>query len=148
MLRAVAVQNLNISKDIYDRLHKLTSNFLIQPLLTTVNHFLYVHIGFCTFTAVIRPNWGNYYNITNVNTALHLSQMERISGSHYFRHLPANPTLQHLPVTALSLYECKLVSSVFRGVNVGRIYSSVAQNVELDWSIQITWKHRASGKYD
>ena len=50
-----------------------TSNFLIQPLLTTVDSFLYVHIRFRIFRVVIWTNWNNYYNITNVPTTLHLN---------------------------------------------------------------------------
>ena len=51
-----------------------TSNFLTQ---FTVHYFLYVHIRFRTFRIATRPNWNNYYNITNVPTTLYLSQMKR-----------------------------------------------------------------------
>ena len=42
----MAVQTPNVSKDTCDCLHKLTSDFLIQPLLAAVHPFLYVHIGY------------------------------------------------------------------------------------------------------
>ena len=43
-------------------------------------------------------------------------------------------------LTALFLGECKLVfCSVLQHVYVGRIYSSIAQNLKFDWSVQVTW---------
>ena len=68
------------------------SNFLILPLLTTIHSFLYVHIRFRTFRIAIKPNWNNYYNISNVPTTLYLSQMKRISSWQYFLDLFTNPT--------------------------------------------------------
>ena len=141
----MAFQKPNISNDIYEYFHYLTCDFLIQSLLTTVQPLLYAHIGFWTFRITIRTNWNNYYNITNVSTALHLSQMKRFSGSHCFFHLFTNSASQQLPITALSVHECKLVCSVFWRVEVGRIYSSIAQNLKFDWSLNITWKRRATG---
>ena len=41
-----------------------------------------------------------------------------------------------------SLFECKLVCLV----DIGRIYSLVTQNLQLDWSIPITWERNAAGK--
>ena len=132
----------------YDYLHYLTCDFLIQPLLTTVQPFLYGHICFWTFRITIRTNWNNYYNITNVPTALHLSQMKRFSGSHYFLHLFTNSASQQLPITALSVHKCRLVCSVLWRVEIGRIYSSITQNLKFNWSLNITWKRRATGKRD
>ena len=132
----------------YDYLHYLTCDVLIQPLLITVQPFLYAHIGFWTFRITIRTNWNSYYNTTNVPTALHLSQMKRFSGSLYFFHLFTNSALQQLPITALSVHKCKLVCSVLWRVEVGRIYSSITQNLKFDWSLNITWKRRATGKRD
>ena len=78
----------------------------------------------------------------------HLSEMKRISGFHYFLYMFTNLTSQHVLVTTLSLfYEGKLVCSVLRRVDLGRIYSSIAQDLKLDWWTQITWKHEASGEY-
>ena len=31
-------------------------------------------------------------------------------------------------------------------VDIRRIYSSIAQNLKFDWSIQISWKRKAAGK--
>ena len=73
-------------------------------------------VGFWMLRIAIRPIWINCYNITNVRTRLHLIQMKRMSDSHYFLHL------------------------------IGRIYSSIAQNLKFDWSIQITWKCKDAGK--
>ena len=76
----------------------------------------------------------------------HLSEMKRISGFHYFLYMFTNLTSQHVLVTTLSLfYEGKLVCSVLRRVDLGRICSSIAQDLKLDWLTQITWKHEASG---
>ena len=73
--------------------------------------------------------------------------MKRISGSHYFLHLFANPTRQHLRVATLSLCECELVfCSVLRRVYIGRIYISMAKDSKFHRSIQVTWKRRAIGK--
>ena len=114
-----------------------TSNFLIQPLLTTAQSFLYVQIRFRTFRIAITPSLNNYYNITNIPTTLYLSQMKRISCSHYFIY-------SQIWLTALSLFECKLVFClVLRRVYVGRIYSSIAKDLKFDWPIQVTWKQRA-----
>ena len=71
--------------------------------------------------------------------------MKRIFGSLYFLHLFTNSTSQFHPVIALSLYECMLVCSVLWRVDVGTIYGSIAQNLKLDWSIQVTWKYRVIG---
>ena len=40
------------------------------------------------------------------------------------------------------------IYSVHRRMCVGRIYNSIAQNVKLSWSIQVTSKRRAIGKSD
>ena len=40
----------------------------------------------------------DYNNTTNTPTRLHLSEMKRISGSHYFIYMFANLTSQHVPV--------------------------------------------------
>ena len=88
-----------------------TSDFLIQQVITKVHSFLYVHIGFWTFRIDLRPNWNNYCNISNVPITLHVSQMKRISGSHYFIYLFKHWTLQHRPMATLSLSECKSVTS-------------------------------------
>ena len=122
------MQNWNISKNICNCLHKLTSDWMLR--------------------IAIRPNWNNYYNIANVLTTLHLSQMKRISSSHYFFHLFTNSTSQHVPMTALSLCKYKLVCSVLQRVDIGRIYSLNAQILKFDWSTQILWKHKAAGKSD
>ena len=42
--------------------------------------------------------------------------------------------------------ECKLVCSVLWRVDLGRIYSSTAQNLKFYWSITIMWKRKAAGK--
>ena len=85
-VRTVTVQKQNISQDTCHCLHSW------QPLLTTVLSFLDVHIRFRTFRIVVRPNWNNYYNITNVSTKLWQNQMKTISGSHCFLHLFTNLT--------------------------------------------------------
>ena len=72
--------------------------------------------------------------------------MKRISGFHGLLLLLTNLTSQHLPVTALFLFECKLVCSVLRGVDTRRIYSSIAPYLKFYRSIQITWKRKAAGK--
>ena len=41
-------------------------------------------------------------NITNVPTTLHLSQVKRIPGFHYFLYLSTNSTSQRAPVSTLS----------------------------------------------
>ena len=51
-------------------------------------------------------------------------------------------------MTAQSLFECKLVCSVFQRIDIGRIYSLIALKLKFDWSIQITWKRKAAGKSD
>ena len=45
---------------------------------------------------VVRPILNNYYNTTNAPTRLHLSEMKRISGSHYFFYVFTNLTSQSL----------------------------------------------------
>ena len=40
----------------------LSTNYLIQPLLTSVHSYLYVHIRLRIFRMAIRPNWNNCYN--------------------------------------------------------------------------------------
>ena len=40
------------------------------------------------------------------------------------------------------------VCSVFRPVDIRRIYGLFAQNLKFDWSIQITWKRKAAGNSD
>ena len=50
-------QKRNINKDICDCLHKLTSNFSIEPVLTTVYPFLSVHTGFRILIIAIISNW-------------------------------------------------------------------------------------------
>ena len=78
-----------------------------------------------------------------------MCQMKRISGSHYFPHLFTNSTSVHPSLTALSLAECKLTfCSVLQRVYVGRIYSSIAQNLKFDWSVQVTWRGGAAVKSD
>ena len=110
--------------------------------LATVHPFLYVHIGFWILRIVIRPNWNNYHNITNAPTSFHLSQIKRISGSHYLLLLFTNSALQHVPVpNYISLLECKLVYSVLRHVDIGRIYSSITQSFKFDWSIYRSCRH-------
>ena len=59
-----------------------------------------------------------------------------------------NSTSQHVSVTTLSLFECKLVCWVLRRVDIGIIYSLIAQNLKFNWSILITWKRKAAGKSD
>ena len=99
--------------------------------------------GFRTFRIAIKANWNNYYNISNVLTSLYLSQMKRISGSHYFLDLFTNPTNCYLLLRCTHLREWKLVfCSVFRRVHVRRIYSLIAKDLKFDWSIQVTWKRR------
>ena len=44
----------------------IASDALIQPLLTTVHHFLYVRFGFWILRIAIRLTWNIYYNITNL----------------------------------------------------------------------------------
>ena len=78
--------------------------------LATVHPFIYVHIGFWILTIAIRPNWNSYHNITNAPTSLHLSQIKRISDSHYFLLLFTNSTLQHVPVTKLHISASMQVS--------------------------------------
>ena len=34
---------------------------------------------------------------------------------------------------------------MLRRVDLGRIYSSIAQDLKFDWSTQITWKSEAAG---
>ena len=78
-----------------------------------------------------------------------MSQMKRISGSHHFPHLFTNSTSVHPSLTALSLAECKLTFClVLQRVYVGRIYSSTAQNLKSDWSVQVTWSGAAALKSD
>ena len=101
-------------------------------------------IRFLKFRMAIRPNWDKFYNMTNLPTTLHLSQMKQVSGSHYFLCPFTDLTLLHFPVTVLSLREWKLVRSVLRHIDVGRIYSSIARNLNFDWSIQVMWKRRAT----
>ena len=71
--------------------------------------------------------------------------MKRSSGPDYFLHLfttgPSDRTCKW------SLHEFKLICSVLRRVDVGKIYSLIAQNLKFDWSIQITWKPKASDKH-
>ena len=46
----------------------------------------------------------------------------------------------------ISFYECKLVfvfCSVLWRLDLGRIYSYIAQKLKFDWSTQITWKRQA-----
>ena len=109
---------------------------MIQPLLTTVHYFLYVQIRFRTFRIATTPSWNNRNNITNVPTKLYPSQTKRISVSHHF-------ISSQIRLPALSLRECKLIFRlVLWGINVGRIYSSITNNLKFDWSIQVTWKQR------
>ena len=104
---------------------------------------LCVHICFTTFKIAIKANWNIYYNISNVSATLNLSQMKRISGSHYFLDLFKNPTNCYLLLQCTHLREWKLVfCSVLRRVYVRRIYSSIAKDLKSDWSIQVTWKQR------
>ena len=77
----MTVLKWSTSKDIYDCFHELTSDILIQPILTTVHPFFHVHIGLLILGIAIRRNWNNYYNITDVPTTLHLSQMNPIFSS-------------------------------------------------------------------
>ena len=89
--------------------------------------------------------------MTNAPTSLQLIQMKRISGYHYFLHLFTNSTLQyvqHVQLYKVHLFECKLVCWVFGRVDTGRTDSLITQNLNFDWSIQITWKHKAAGKSD
>ena len=94
-------------------------------------------------------NFNNYYSLTKGSTRLHLTEIKGISGSHYFLHLFSNSTSIYVPGTALSLfYECMLIfvfCSVLQRVDLGRIYSSIAQYLEFDWSTQITCKCEAAG---
>ena len=131
----------NIGKDICECLNQLASNFLIQAVLIPVHHFLFVHIVFWILRKIIRPNWNNYFSITNVPTTLHMIHMKRISGYNYFLHLFPNVTSQHVPVTPISLFECKLVCLVLRCIDIGKIYSPVTKNFKVDWSIYFTRKH-------
>ena len=62
----------------------------------------------------------------------------KYKASHHLLHLFINSTSQHLLVTALSLYQCKLVCLVFQLVDVVRIYSLIAQSLKFAWQIQIT----------
>ena len=59
------LEQRNISKDIVST-SWLTSDALIQSLLTTVHPFLYVHFGFWILRIAIILTWNNYYNITNL----------------------------------------------------------------------------------
>ena len=106
--------------------------------------FILSFIRFLKFRMAIRPNWDNFYNMTNLPTTLHLSQMKQVSGSHYLLCPFTDLTLLHFPVTALSLRKWKLVRSVLRHIDVERIYSSIARNLNFDWSMQVMWKRRAT----
>ena len=108
---------------------------MIQPQLTTIHRFHYVHIGFWILRIAIRPILNNYYNITNAPTRLHLSEMKRISGSHYFLCVFTNLTLRPSDRT-ISFLWMKVVCSVLRRVNLRRIYCSVAQDMKFHWSTQ------------
>ena len=58
--------------------------------------------------------------------------MKRISHSHSF-------ISSQIRLDELSLPEYKLVFCLMlRHVNVGRIYSSIAEDLKFDWSVQIT----------
>ena len=62
--------------------------------------------------------------------------MKQISDPQYFLRLFTNSTLQEFPLTSRSLCECKLVfCSVLLCVYVGRICSSITQNLKSNWSI-------------
>ena len=138
-IKIVTVQKRNINKDIRDCLHQLTSDFLIQLILTKGDPFLYVHTDFWRLRIAIRSNWNNYYNITNVPTTSRISQMKQISDSHCFLHLFTNSASQHVSVTAQSLFECKLVCLVFHPLDTWRIYSTIALKLKFDRSIQIKY---------
>ena len=57
--------------------------------------------------------------------------MKRISGSQCFLHLFTNSTSQHVPVTALSVFESKVVCLVLRHVDIRGIFSSIAFEIGL-----------------
>ena len=107
-------------------------------------HIHFVHVRFRTFRIAIKANWTNYCNISNVLTTLYLSQMKRISGSHYFLDLFTNPTNCYLLLRCTHLREWKLVFClVLRRAYVRRIYSLTAKDLKFDWSIQVTWRRTA-----
>ena len=117
--------------------------------LATVHSFLSVHIGFWMLRIAIRPNWNNYHNIINATTSLHLDQIKWISDSHYFLLFFTNPTLQQVPVTKLYVstwMQVSLLGALAR--TIGRIYSSITQNLKFNRSMQITWKRNVVGKSD
>ena len=58
--------------------------------------------------------------------------MKRFFGSNYFLHLFTYLASQHVPVTALPLYKCKLVLSVLLRVDIGSIYGPIAQDLKFD----------------
>ena len=69
--------------------------------------------------------------------------MKRISGSHYFFDLFINPTNSDIYLTLVCTSTRMEVCSVLRHLYVKRIYSSTAKDLKFDWSVQVTWKHRA-----
>ena len=117
---------------------------MILPLLTTVHFFLYVHIRFRALRIAIKPNWNNYYNISNLPSTLYLSQMKLIFGSHHFLYLlTKSDLLLYFLLRCAYRREWKLVfCSVLRRVCVRRIYSSIAKDLKFDWLIQVMWKRR------
>ena len=114
---------------------------MIQPLLTTCHPFIYVHIGFWILKNIINTKlWNNYYNtndITDVPTTLLLSQMKRVPDYPYFLHPLPNSISLHVPVATLSLFECKLVGSVHWCIDIGKLYSLIAQKFEIRLLIKV-----------
>ena len=104
---------------------------MIEPLPTTVHSLLYVHIRIRTFRTTVRPNWNNYYILYT------WVKWNELSGSHYFLHLFTNTTNCDISLGMQG-------SLVPRRVYIGRNYGSIAKDLKLDWTIQVTWKRRVT----
>ena len=80
-VRTVAVQKRNISQDICDCLHQLTSDFW----------------SFFPLSAHWFLNINNSHKTNIIIQLMYLIPIKWISESHYFLHLFTNPTSQHVP---------------------------------------------------
>ena len=121
----MAVQKWDISKDICDCLLVSTSNILIQPLLTTVHAFFYVHIHFRTSRIAISLTYLQYVTWVKWN---------EFSGPHFFLRLFTNTTNCSVSLWMQVSYLFGTCPRICRGNR------TTAKILKFDWSMQVTWK--------
>ena len=97
----------------------IASDSLMQPLFTTVHHFLYVRFGFWILGIAIRLAWNKYYNITN------LPDYTWVKWNRFLALTTSSICFTARPSDHIFCTWFKLACSVLWRLNIGKIFSLI-----------------------